>query len=160
TDVRPWVQATFAEHRARGTHTGRGKAQVRTGQQRIVDQLFQHRVIELRPPLDDGDAGGESVAGGVAQVHIRRDRRAVVGADGACRQGDGGGHGQCDRADHHGSVSPRWVNVPVGPSAPSSAISTLLLAPTPTSSSALGFMSVLMLPGWMALTLIPVSRSS
>src|SRR5690606_35428599 len=133
---------TLAEHRACRADAGHGQAQVGVGQQRVADQLLQHRVVELRPPLGHGDAGGEGFAGRVVQVHVRRYRNAVVGPDRARRE-HGGGDGHYKGADHHGSVSPRWVKVPVGPSAPSSAIATLLRAPSLTSISAPGFMSVL-----------------
>src|SRR5690606_28036455 len=81
---------------------------------------------------------------------------------GAERAGRQHGHREDGRnhPGHHGSGSPRWVKVPVGPSSSSRAMATLLRAPSTTSISALGFMSVFTAPGWMALTLIAVSRSS
>src|SRR5690606_42135990 len=59
---------SLAEHRACRADAGHGQAQVGVGQQRVADQLLQHRVVELRPPLGHGDAGGEGFAGRVVQV--------------------------------------------------------------------------------------------
>src|SRR5690606_13981477 len=132
--VRPRVEAAFAEYSARGPYPGRGQAHVGIGQQGVADQLLQHRVVEVRPPLRNRDAGGEGFLRGIAQGHLRRYRRAVVGAGGAGRQ-HGGGHGQAEGPDHHGSSSSKWKKRPLGASSPASASRTLVRAPSGMSSS-------------------------
>src|SRR2546423_12361683 len=62
---------------------------------------------------------------------------------------------------HHGSCWSRWKNPPTGPSGPNVASRTLVLAPSLTSIGAASLpRSVFTQPGWAALTLIGVSRSS
>jgi hypothetical protein len=48
--VRRLVEAAFDEHRAGLADAGHGHAQVQVVRQCAVHQLFQHRIIELRPP--------------------------------------------------------------------------------------------------------------
>lgn len=62
---------------------------------------------------------------------------------------------------YHGCGSRMWKNPPVGPSAPSVASQTLVLAPSVTSNAAASPpMSVFTQPGSAAFTLIGVSFSS
>ena len=90
---------------------------------------------------------------------VHRPTAGQIGSLGGPRLHDAGNHSGQD-GHHQGSTSPRWVNEPVGPDSSSSAIPTLLFAPVTTSSAPLLFISVCTEPGWIALTLIAVSRNS
>src|SRR5690606_33865123 len=157
------VEARAAQQRVGAVEPGQRDAQVVVGLQRLVDQARQQRIIQaLQEGIVEGGWRGGARGGGRVRFeasgyrHVRAD---VVRAGHAGREQRGG-----ERSDgqwlHHGSVSPWWKKPPFGPSGPTSASCTLVRAPSATSSSAPGFMSVLTLPGWIALTLIAVSRSS
>jgi hypothetical protein len=106
-DVRQLVQPLFDEYRACLAHPRHRDAQVQVVAQRVMHQLFQHRVIELRPPAGHRRGGAEHRRGRALQDHRLRRRCLVVGADadaaGQQRAGNGGGQ----HTDHHGSTSPR-----------------------------------------------------
>ncbi|KAG0917715.1 hypothetical protein G6F31_021311 [Rhizopus arrhizus] len=72
-----------------------------------MHQFFQHRIIELRPPTGHRRRAGEHRLLCALQDDRFLHRRLVVRADAdtACQHQAGDGHRQ--RADHHGSTSPR-----------------------------------------------------
>ncbi len=108
-NVRRLVQTLFGEDRARLVHVRQGDAQVEVGDQALVHQLLQHRVVELRPPRRHRRGAREHRCRRALQRHRRLFRRTVVGAD----AGAGAEQRQRQRADrrtdHHGSTWPTWA---------------------------------------------------
>lgn len=143
SDVRRLVQPAFDEHRTRLLDARDGNAQIVVGEQCIAHQLFQHRVIELRPPVAHRRLGAIGRILRALQRHCGRRFGAVIRPDRATTQDRRGKRG-AQQGPHHGSTSPRWVKLPLGPCASINAICTLLCAPCSTSISPTPpFMSVL-----------------
>lgn len=107
-DVRGLVETALHKHRACLLHPRHRNAQVVVGEQRIAHQLFQHRVVELRPPVADRRFGAE---GRVLRA-LQRDRGGWVGPVIRPHRATAEhqrGQRRAEQCSYHGKVSPRWV---------------------------------------------------
>ena len=106
-NVRGLVETAFDEHRTGLADAGHGHAQVQVIRQCTVHQFFQHRIIELRPPAGHRRGSAEHRLLRPLQHHRVLHRRLVVRADADTARQHQAGDGHRQRADHHGSTSPR-----------------------------------------------------